>query len=457
MGQMLNPAMVQTAIGFIGVLSVNSLAMTLAKPVLRARREGSLAGLDVRLWPINFLMILLWTLYGIALGDVWIFFSSLPGAIMWLFFCLTAVELLSQEEGELMPGSPHTNHSMSTWSLSNVVPVDFSDLENIYGVSKRHRMKLIYKTELVVCGSLLLSGLAGFALMPETFAGFPSQSSIASRETRLAMFGYICMMGSVACNTEPFMKVKGIYHCRDASSIFVPFVVGSLVNCLIWLSYGIFTGMSSIIVPNCIGLLNHIALLVLRAAFGGNPKDITAGAGAKSADAIGIPVAWSVVPMKVGGSGSSVASSAGSNTRLLSRTLATTQRTSTTGAEEDIANLGDLEGMTSQSPTSETGDVLAASLPDLTPRLKELGVYEDYLKWQRDYQNWRKGGTRGARGDLKVGSSMSSAIPDKTALQALPEADEMALQELPEEVERRASEKSDVESAGSMRNNVSRR
>lgn len=40
------------------------------------------------------------------------------------------------------------------------------------------------------------------------------------------------------------------------------------------------------------------------------------------------------------------------------------------------------------------------SLPDLTNVLKEQGVYEDYLKWQRGYQRWRQGGAKGARGEL---------------------------------------------------------
>ena len=37
------------------------LALTLLKPVFEARREGSLAGLDARLWPLNFMNQMLWT------------------------------------------------------------------------------------------------------------------------------------------------------------------------------------------------------------------------------------------------------------------------------------------------------------------------------------------------------------------------------------------------------------
>ncbi|CAE7203240.1 unnamed protein product [Symbiodinium sp. CCMP2592] len=36
----------------------------------------------------------------------------------------------------------------------------------------------------------------------------------------------------------------------------------------------------------------------------------------------------------------------------------------------------------------------SVTLPDLAPILKEKGVYEDYLKWQRDYQKWRAAAPR---------------------------------------------------------------
>jgi len=36
----------------------------------------------------------------------------------------------------------------------------------------------------------------------------------------------------------------------------------------------------------------------------------------------------------------------------------------------------------------------SVTLPDLVPILKEKGVYEDYLKWQRDYQKWRSAAPR---------------------------------------------------------------
>mmetsp|Transcript_56952 Transcript_56952/g.146564 ORF Transcript_56952/g.146564 Transcript_56952/m.146564 type:complete len:504 (-) Transcript_56952:69-1580(-) len=494
-------------VGAVAVMTKNGLALTLMRPVVEARRQGSLAGLDARLWPLNFTNQLLWTGYGIAVGDVWLFLSSLPAAIMWLFFCITVVELLSQEEGELNPVSPRTeNHKQEL--VKSSISANFEDLHSLHDLSKMHRTQLIHKTELFVCGGLLFSGFVSFALTPDKFMGFPMLSGYLPEETRVHVFGYVCMLINIACYVEPIKKVKGVFMSRDASSIFLPNVLGALVNICVWLGYGIMTANAAIIVPLTIGLLNFSALLVLRLIFGSPAEvencDIEAPkTGAQSGDVVGFQEAWCAIPSPVHeplppsfnhkrrGSTSSNASSASSvvsaaSVRSFTKLVGGSAKSSTTGPHDDIivvaglarsktlghdndiANLADLESPCASRFQSEaetacgTADGLprqakANELPDLSGRLREMGVYEDYLKWQRDYQNWRKGGTRGARGDLKVGSSMSSAIPDKTALQALPEADEMALQELPEEVERRASEKSDVESAGSMRNNVSRR
>lgn len=41
-----------------------------------------------------------------------------------------------------------------------------------------------------------------------------------------------------------------------------------------------------------------------------------------------------------------------------------------------------------------------AALPDLTVQLKDLGIYGEYVEFRRRYQQWRKGGATGARGEL---------------------------------------------------------
>lgn len=54
------------------------------------------------------------------------------------------------------------------------------------------------------------------------------------------------------------------------------------------------------------------------------------------------------------------------------------------------------------SPEAKASISLAcgATLPDLTVQLKDLGIYGEYLEFRRRYQQWRKGGATGARGEL---------------------------------------------------------
>lgn len=42
----------------------------------------------------------------------------------------------------------------------------------------------------------------------------------------------------------------------------------------------------------------------------------------------------------------------------------------------------------------------AQKLPDLTSRLIEYGIYDEYQRYRRNYQNWRMGKARGAKGEL---------------------------------------------------------
>ncbi|CAE8657984.1 unnamed protein product, partial [Polarella glacialis] len=41
------------------------------------------------------------------------------------------------------------------------------------------------------------------------------------------------------------------------------------------------------------------------------------------------------------------------------------------------------------------------SLPDLTERLKEAGIYDKYLSWSEGYKKWRTGAGKGAKGELR--------------------------------------------------------
>jgi len=65
------------------------------------------------------------------------------------------------------------------------------------------------------------------------------------------------------------------------------------------------------------------------------------------------------------------------------------------------------------SPSKEAPDSPskwdANDLPDLTDRLKELGIYGSYLEWRDSYMQWRKGGVKGAKGENSMAAHTSKS------------------------------------------------
>mmetsp|Transcript_45064 Transcript_45064/g.107081 ORF Transcript_45064/g.107081 Transcript_45064/m.107081 type:complete len:507 (-) Transcript_45064:242-1762(-) len=56
---------------------------------------------------------------------------------------------------------------------------------------------------------------------------------------------------------------------------------------------------------------------------------------------------------------------------------------------------------------------LAAPLPDLTPRLMEYGVHNQYLRWRDDYMKWRQGCAKGSKGEVNIVTLEEAAANDK--------------------------------------------
>jgi len=54
---------------------------------------------------------------------------------------------------------------------------------------------------------------------------------------------------------------------------------------------------------------------------------------------------------------------------------------------------------------SEAMNVIPLALPDLTERLKEAGMYEQYTEWREGYMRWRKKEGQGARGEIAQNST----------------------------------------------------
>lgn len=140
---------------------------------------------------------------------------------------------------------------------------------------------------------------------------------------------------------------------RDASIVHWPSTICRLVNALIWGSYGLLINQLIIIIPPgvCI-LVCTFELLECLCLPGTLPKHMV-----------------------------------------------------TQSSEED-EEAGDVKSKASEADTDVPSDTLSVLDPleghlvDLTSRLEEAGIYEDYLRFQKGYLKWRRGAARGAKGEL---------------------------------------------------------
>eukprot|EP00929_Paragymnodinium_shiwhaense_P005466 TRINITY_DN10748_c0_g1_i1.p1 TRINITY_DN10748_c0_g1~~TRINITY_DN10748_c0_g1_i1.p1 ORF type:complete len:528 (+),score=84.99 TRINITY_DN10748_c0_g1_i1:68-1651(+) len=60
------------------------------------------------------------------------------------------------------------------------------------------------------------------------------------------------------------------------------------------------------------------------------------------------------------------------------------------------------QGGTGTKSHSSTGRCRVSDLPDLTDKLKEQGIYAEYIEWRDNYMKWRKGEASGAKGENTI-------------------------------------------------------
>ncbi|CAE8581543.1 unnamed protein product [Polarella glacialis] len=377
--------LVTNVLGLTGVLCSLAVSLSSWSSVREARRVGSLGGLDTRSWPLFATAGFLWTGYAVRLGDVWLCLACGSASVIWLYFCLTAIRLLSQEEGELRPTAPEP------WEG---------------GLFRLYRKTNIKKTENGLAAGLGFTFCVTFACSPWNITGLNFLEAVITPEIKLSVFSSICGFFSLLLFIKPFIRLRRLVKRRDASTIFLPLVMAQLVQNLVWTIYGSLGLDPGVYLPYGFGAVVCMAQLLIKCMFR------RAGAAVEDSMPEGKPGLFmeSMTPIPFGkpviqASSRTDAQSAADDAISWSVTADSHVVSDAAGATKSEGSpMSPSEVLTPGLRQTTTG------LPDPSNRLKAQGFYEDYLKWQEGYLKRRQGGTLGAHGEL-TDSSVNFSTP----------------------------------------------
>ncbi|CAE8613326.1 unnamed protein product, partial [Polarella glacialis] len=246
-----NEMLMTNLVGLAGLLCTLGVSLSSLSSVREARKVGSLGGLDTRVWPLFATSGALWTCYAIRLGDIWLFLTSCSMTVSWLYYCLTAIRLLSQEEGEPRPTAPEP------WEG---------------GLLRRRSVDLYRKTAMEKTEKGLAAGFGftlcvAFACKPWNIKGLSFLEAVITPEIKLSVFSSICGFSSLLLYIKPFSRLWTLVKRRDASTIFLPLVLAQLIQNLVWTTYGILALDPGVYLPNGFGIFVILAQLLLKCVF----------------------------------------------------------------------------------------------------------------------------------------------------------------------------------------------
>ncbi|CAE8671666.1 unnamed protein product, partial [Polarella glacialis] len=332
--------------------------------VREARKLGSLGGLDTRPYPLFFVTNMCWTCYGISIGDVWLWLSGAPAAVVWLYFCMNSVSLMSQEEGELEYSPTYEAGGLLFHPRSLDLPVDLGQLSQFY------RKRQVQRTQEGVVAGLSFTMLVSFGCSPWNIPGLQFLDDVITVDMKSAAFSAVCGVLSALCSVLPVTRLWTLIKKRDASSIFFPLVVAQMLTLTNWIIYGLLVGDAGMYIPSALGVGVCLARLVIKCAFARNSPE---GGDDDALEEVDMDSVMPRTPPSQIGKSSPMS----------------------------VLEADDVQSSTLGNPTLFGGMAVPSAslnLPDFIPIFKEEGVYEDYLKWQAGYTKRRRGGILGASG-----------------------------------------------------------
>jgi len=187
--------------------------------ILIARSKKDIESLNPLPWCVIFLNCFGWALYGCFRKDYFIFFSNFPAVCLSLFYCISAIKLLS-----------------------------IRDLrEDSYTIAMIE--------SLLVCGSVLwgiITMVAGISLGPSQF------------EAAALLVGYSSCVCTVVYYGAPLSTIRKVCKNRNSASLFLPMILANLVNAILWTAYGIAIVDWVLVGPNALGIVFAVLQIIIK-------------------------------------------------------------------------------------------------------------------------------------------------------------------------------------------------
>ena len=201
------------------------MAIAPFKAVIDARKKKDLGELN----PFPFALImnsqLGWTIYGAVQADIYIFFSSAIPFVLGAVLCMTAIHVLER-------GVQHEKREK----------VMRLRLEYVMFASVTYWLTVVFVISIVL--------------------------KSADKSTAALIVGISSDISSLLYYGAPLATVADVIRTKDSSSLFVPAIVISAINCILWFFYGLLGVHSALIyVPNVIGIILCVGELIVRGIY----------------------------------------------------------------------------------------------------------------------------------------------------------------------------------------------
>lgn len=192
----------------IGLIITNIMWFAPMKAMLEARKTKQLGELNPLPFSITVLNCVGWTIYGVVIGDQFVFWSNILGICIGMFYVINSMAILYNKS---LPGEPFCKeYQYMEWTLL----------------------------------------FAGFFWALISLLASQVTSDVDQQNN---IIGTACMVFTIAYYGAPLSTMYQVISKRDASSLYPPLIIVNATASTMWFVYGFAINNINIYLPNVIG------------------------------------------------------------------------------------------------------------------------------------------------------------------------------------------------------------